>query len=171
MHHFIWQVMLQGLVKRLVQWCSTTHIQHLLLSNMSNEELLGTQQLPQIISLLEAHTPEEVRPARVRQVMLKGWMWTKLGSQSHMQRTNYQLPLMVVVATGRISAVRQQTISNHFLTCYQYRLLMLSATLFWQIQKCSSVQIYILCQETWIPRDCRTVLEVADFYSLLLFNH
>jgi hypothetical protein len=66
-------VLLQGLVKQLVQCCSTTPVQHLLLSSMSNEELLGTQQLPQTISLLEAHTPEEIRPARARQVMLKGW--------------------------------------------------------------------------------------------------
>jgi|SwirhisoilCB1_FD_contig_41_1324907_length_869_multi_3_in_0_out_0_1 hypothetical protein len=98
---------------------------------MSNEESLGTQQLPQTISLLEAHTPEEARPARVRQVMPKAiWMRTKLGSQSHMQPTNYLLPLIVVVVTGRISAVHQKAIPNRFLTCYQYRLLLLSATLF-----------------------------------------
>ncbi|ONM25114.1 Mitogen-activated protein kinase 16 [Zea mays] len=63
----------QGLVKQLVRCCSTTSLKHLLLSNMSSEGLLGTQQLPQTTSLLEAHTPEEIRPARARQATLRGW--------------------------------------------------------------------------------------------------
>lgn len=98
---FIWQVTLRGLVKQLVQCCSTTPVHHLPLCSMSNEGLLGSQLWPLTTSLLEAHTPEETRPARARQVMLKGWTWTKLGSQNHMQQTSYLLPWMVAVAIGR----------------------------------------------------------------------
>jgi hypothetical protein len=70
---FTQQVLLRGLVKQLVQFCSTIPVQHLLLSSMSNERLLGAQKSSQTISLLEAHTPEGIRPARARQLMLKGW--------------------------------------------------------------------------------------------------
>ena len=151
MHADCWQVLLQGLVKQLARCCSTTSLKHLLLSNMSSEGLLGTQQLPQTTSLLEAHTPEEIRPARARQATLRGWTWTKLGSRSPMQQTNYLQLLMVAAAIGR---------SPRCVTRYQHLLLMLSATLFWQIQKCSSVQIRILSR---IPKYCRTVLEIAGF--------
>ena len=98
---YIWQVLPRDLVKQLVQCCSTTLVQHLLLNSMTNEGSLGTQQLPPTISLLEAHTLEEIRPARARQVIQKGWTWIKLDSQSHTQQTSYLLPSMVAVATGR----------------------------------------------------------------------
>lgn len=99
----IFQVLLQDLVKQLVRCCVTVTVRHPLLSNnMSSEGLFGTQQLLQTaVFLWGAHTPEETRPARVKQVMLKGSIPAKPVHRSHMWRTNCLLPSMVGVATGK----------------------------------------------------------------------
>ena len=140
---YIWQVLPRDLVKQLVQCCSTTLVQHLLLNSMTNEGSLGTQQLPPTISLLEAHTLEEIRPARPRQVIQKDGRessWTAKAIRSK-QVTCYRRWSRWPLVDFHCAP------ANYFLTCYKHQLLMLSATSFWQIQKCSPVQICILCPD------------------------
>jgi hypothetical protein len=68
------KVVLQDLVKLLVLRFDMVTAQHLLLSNMSIDEPIETQHWLLTLFLPEALTPEEIHPARLKQVILKGSM-------------------------------------------------------------------------------------------------